>query len=53
MSSPDREMLITDSQGQTQLHKGIAKYHGTCYSKSQMPSVFQESTMFSLSHVPA
>lgn len=24
MSSPDREMLITDSQGQTQLHKGIA-----------------------------
>lgn len=24
MSSPDRETLITDSQGQTQLHEGIA-----------------------------
>lgn len=51
MSSPDRETLITDSQGQNttaQGHRFIREH-----AKSQMPSVFQDSTMFSLSLVPA
>ena len=34
MSSPNREMLITDSQGQTQLHKSIALLQYTPNLKS-------------------